>query len=202
MKMVKTLLIGSLLISSIGSAKNRQAMVDGISDDMIAKVNGVEQIVNIAGPKDMDETKAVILKSDDGETGKLYIIGTKGIKNYYLAAAEALTLELEDKSMAGRESSIRVNKQGSLVLNIQNSSVGRGRFSSDITIAYRNGEFVVAGFTNQNYDTVTNEGGSCDLNLLTGKGVKDGKAIKVNAKILAESLNDDDARLYSCQDWE
>jgi hypothetical protein len=58
-----------------------------------------------------------------------------------------------------------------------------------LTLAYRNTDFVVAGFTYSYYDTLDpNVTGDCDLNVLTGKGVAnkpDGKGGQIKLQISA-----------------
>lgn len=54
----------------------------------------------------------------------------------------------------------------------QNYGIGRNRWEQTLTLAYREGAFVLAGFTYNWYDSLDLENsGTCDVNLLTGKGV-------------------------------
>ncbi|MGE0212823.1 MAG: hypothetical protein AB7S41_14095 [Parvibaculaceae bacterium] len=71
----------------------------------------------------------------------------------------------------------------SLQVVSQNDAVGRDRWTQTLTLAYRNGAFVVAGYTFSARDTLEPDAWSaCDVNLLTGKGIvksekaPDGKA--------------------------
>lgn len=76
--------------------------------------------------------------------------------------------------MYGQEPWVSVLKNGSITLGSQNFSIGRNRWQQELIIAFRNSEFVVAGLNYSHYDTLDPEAnGSCDLNLLTGKGVVD-----------------------------
>ena len=78
--------------------------------------------------------------------------------------------------MAGTYPDLVVTAQGSLQALSRNESVGRHRWRETVTIAWRGGRFVVAGFTHQSRDTL--EPGlsrHCDANLLTGRGVLDGE---------------------------
>ncbi len=84
-------------------------------------------------------------------------------------------------AMWGSTPSLGVNSSGSLQVLSQNQAIGRHRWLQKLTIAYRNGHFLVAGYTYESYDTLDlNSGLSCDVNLLTGKGVKNKKAFKTN----------------------
>mgnify|MGYP000218135693 CR=1 FL=1 len=80
----------------------------------------------------------------------------------------------------GTKPSLGLTASGSLQVLSQNQAIGRNRWSQKLTIAYRNKHFIVAGYTYEAYDTLEPETGeiSCDVNLLTGKGVRDGKSFK------------------------
>lgn len=67
---------------------------------------------------------------------------------------------------------------GSIAIHSMNESIGRNRWTQTLTIAYRNNNFIVAGYTYNAYDTLDPTNAiECDLNLLTGKGIKNGKQI-------------------------
>jgi hypothetical protein len=74
--------------------------------------------------------------------------------------------------------SLAVNAKGSLVIGSSNEAVGRDRWSQRLTVLLRDGTFVIAGITYTARDTLDPKGGgSCDLNLLTGKGERNGKPV-------------------------
>ena len=86
-------------------------------------------------------------------------------------------------SMWGQLPSLESNHKDSLLIKSENSAIGRDRWSQKLTVAYRNNEFVLAGYTYDSYDTLDPKAGkSCDVNLLTGKGKKNAKAITVAKK--------------------
>jgi len=73
--------------------------------------------------------------------------------------------------MFGTMQELQFSKSGALQVHSQNSAVGRYRWELTMTLAYRDKAVIVAGTTASSYDTLdTKSGGSCDLNLLTGKG--------------------------------
>jgi hypothetical protein len=81
----------------------------------------------------------------------------------------------------GQEPSIKATDSGSILVTTHNDAIGRDRWRQVLTIAYRAGDFIVAGFTYEYYDTLDLERhGSCDLNLLSGKGVVNDKPVKVD----------------------
>ncbi|SMR82222.1 hypothetical protein SAMN04488030_2568 [Aliiroseovarius halocynthiae] len=71
----------------------------------------------------------------------------------------------------GQQPSLTVTPNGSLQMMSHNSSIGRNRWEQIHTLAWRDGAMRVVGYTYRWYDTLNLEdSGSCDLNLLTGKG--------------------------------
>lgn len=74
------------------------------------------------------------------------------------------------------------NAAGSLQVIGKNEAIGRSRWRETTTIAWRGGQFVVAGFTFESYDTLdpglTRQ---CDANFLAGRGLLDGVAFDVPA---------------------
>lgn len=85
-------------------------------------------------------------------------------------------------AMWGTRPSLEANAKGSLLIKSENTGIGRDRWSQTVTLVYRNKELTVAGFTRETYDTLDpNAAHSCDLNFLTGKGKRDGKAIDVKS---------------------
>ncbi len=79
-------------------------------------------------------------------------------------------------AMFGTQPELRVTKDGGLSVYSENTGVGRSKWEQTLTLAYRNGQYVVSGFTQSSWDGLDpNAGGSCDINFLTGKGVKNTK---------------------------
>ncbi|MBL0371262.1 hypothetical protein JJB09_04400 [Rhizobium sp. KVB221] len=89
----------------------------------------------------------------------------------------------------GQEPSLKALPNGSIQVTTRNDTIGRDRWSQTLTLAYRNTDFVVAGFTYSYYDTLDlNSSGDCDLNVLTGKGIAskpDGKGGHIKLQIAA-----------------
>jgi hypothetical protein len=85
----------------------------------------------------------------------------------------------------GQEPSIKAAGKSSIAIHSQNSAIGRDRWEQTLTLAYRNNQFVVAGYTYSHYDTLNPDGGgSCDYNALTGKLQRDGKDAKAEARTI------------------
>ncbi len=71
----------------------------------------------------------------------------------------------------GQQPGLRITEGGSLQVTSMNEGIGRDRWYQTLTIAWRDGVFVLAGFTYSWYDTLDPaNAGSCDVNLLTGRG--------------------------------
>jgi hypothetical protein len=103
-------------------------------------------------------------------------------------------------AMWGTQPSLELSPKGSLLLKSGNDAIGRSRWSQTLTIVYRNGEFLVAGMTFDSRDTLEPKaGGHCDLNLLTGQGIRNGKALKVAAKQIRLADWSDDSRPKECE---
>jgi hypothetical protein len=71
-------------------------------------------------------------------------------------------------SMFGQWPSISQRDNGSLVITAEQFGVGRGAWSQDLTLAWRDGQFVVAGLTQTDIDRAYAFSAVCDVNLLTG----------------------------------
>ena len=74
-------------------------------------------------------------------------------------------------AMAGTVPHLEIAPNGSVLLISGNEAIGRDRWRQTLTIAYRQGDWRVAGFTYAWSDTLDpGSAGGCDLNLLTGSG--------------------------------
>ncbi|ANH03836.1 hypothetical protein [Shinella sp. HZN7] len=149
--------------------------------------------------KDGTADLAIIATADEdsGENSGLYV---------YLAKPEegrlALVLSLPNSVwgslpiMAGQEPELAALSNGSFTLVTKNESIGRDRWRQTLTVAYRNFDFIVAGYTFSSYDTLNPDGGSeCDLNVLTGKGKALGQPISGKAQfVLLKDWKDEIAR--------
>jgi hypothetical protein len=131
--------------------------------------------------------RAVLVRHARGAAADLLI--------YLGAGSEALDLARKpdirkDDLAHGHVMRLETNSKGSLVVHY-----GCGGCSNDyettLTIVYRGGDFFVAGFS---YNWETREGvGSCDINFLTGKGIRSrdlAKTKPIKARFTAVKLDD------------
>ncbi len=96
-------------------------------------------------------------------------------------------------TMAGNEPSLELAENGSVRVISGNLSVGRNRWQQVLTIAYRNGGYMIAGYTYDSYDTLDlDAGGTCDVNLLTGRGAltMGGKSVPITVGMRAPFVDD------------
>jgi hypothetical protein len=92
-------------------------------------------------------------------------------------------------AMWGTQPSLELSGRSSLVITSANESIGRNRWIRKLTVAYRDKAFVVAGYTYSEYDTLdVGAHSSCDINFLTGNGIKNKRPFKTAPKavILAD----------------
>ncbi|MBB3290281.1 MULTISPECIES: hypothetical protein [unclassified Rhizobium] len=107
---------------------------------------------------------------------------------------------VEPGGIVGQEPSISALPNGSIAIASQNDAIGRDRWTQTLTLAYRNNNFVVAGYTYDSRDTLEPDNShSCDYNVLTGKVTKDGKALKADAKTVTIQNWQDDLGQKACE---
>ncbi len=82
-------------------------------------------------------------------------------------------------SLAGQRASLEAGRGGSLRVLSLNEGIGRNKWTQTLTIAFRNGRFVVAGLTYATWDTIDLDNResnySCDVNFLTGRALRNDK---------------------------
>jgi hypothetical protein len=156
-----------------------------VAEQMAAPEDRYQAVLDIDRDGRMD--RAVLVRHPSGAAADLLI--------YLGAGADALDLSRrpdlrKDDVANGHVMHLETNGKGSLMVHY-----GCGGCSNDyettLTIVYRGGSFLVAGFS---YNWETREGvGSCDINFLTGKGVRSrglAKAKPIKARFTAIRLAD------------
>ncbi|MBB4305211.1 hypothetical protein GGD81_004280 [Rhodobium orientis] len=129
---------------------------------------------------DLFRYRAVLVEVDDG--ADLYIFADKGDGMELFAHAPSIAWRGD---MFGQEPRLEVAANTSLRVISENSSVGRDRWEQVLTIAYRDKRFVVAGYTYSHYDTLDPAAtGKCDVNLLSGRGIQDGRTFRTSMTAL------------------
>lgn len=130
----------------------------------------------------MDRAFLVAPDNDDQDVGLYIYLGDQ--------ASTLPTLEIFKPNLVwsgamwGTTPSLMLGKSGSLEVISSNEAIGRSRWSQTLTLAYRSGAFVVAGYTYNSYDTLDLSAGiSCDVNLLTGHGIKNKKSFSIKRQM-------------------
>ncbi|MEZ5536090.1 MAG: hypothetical protein R3F02_10745 [Thiolinea sp.] len=83
----------------------------------------------------------------------------------------------------GMQPSLALNDANSLIVRTENTGIGREAWNQKLTVAWRDGQFIVAGYTYDSYDRIDPDNVlNCDLNLLTGRGIRNGKDVTVPVK--------------------
>lgn len=152
---------------------------------------------------------AVLAQSDtdNGDTS-LFIYfredAEDGVLKLEFAAEDMFWGSGGSRRFHGQEPSLKALDNGSLAITEQNWSVGRERWSSTATIAWRGERFVVAGYTYNSFDTLQQEEPlNCDLNLLTGRGVVNDRQVSFPASTIAlgdwKSENGENPGLRICR---
>lgn len=189
MRLTTLLLLAAMAVPFAGPAR---AQAPGIApSDILDAATGDW---NKDGREDL--ALLAVTPGDDMQVG-LYVYLREEMTNGSLLT---LVLAVPDKIWGGRggdtaafgqEPSIKALANGSIAVTTQNSAIGRSRWEHTISLAHRDGRFVVAGLTFNSYDTLQEEEPlSCDLNLLTGRGVVNER--KISFAPIALQL----------QDWE
>jgi hypothetical protein len=146
------------------------------------KPSDVLSVVTLDMNNDGSMDRAVLVNNADETSVDLLIyLGEDGAHQMKLALNKP---EIAwTGAMWGQLPSLEKTNKDSLLIKSENSAIGRDRWSQKLTVAYRNNEFILAGYTYESYDTLDPKAGkSCDVNLLTGKGEKNGKLISVAKK--------------------
>jgi len=149
----------------------------------VARAADGAALAEVVGDFNHDGVKdrAVLVRNPDGDDVDLAVYLSAGGKSVARPSLYKAALGWAG-DMAGTQPELSLNKAGSLVIVFQNDAIGRDRWRQQFIIAYRGGELVVAGYGYQARDTLEpRHGGNCDVNLLTGRGERDGKPIKLAA---------------------
>lgn len=176
--------VSSLAFSTHVGAETKTIAPSAVSGMVTAPVDG-----------DIYRYKAVLADSEEG--ADLYI---------FTDAGDGWTQKVYAKDIVwrggiGQEPWIEATEKGALKVYSENISIGRNRWEQILTIAYRKGRFLVAGYTYTYYDTLDpNSNGICDVNLLTGKGELNDKTFRTSLKALPVGEWTMDTRPSECDE--
>ena len=148
--------------------------------------------------KDGTPDLAVVATPGDegGDDNGIYVYVAKPEENRLTLALSLPNSVWGSLTLYGQEPELTALANGSFTLTTKNDSIGRERWRQSLTIAYRNFDFIVAGYTFSSYDTTDPDAGAeCDLNVLTGKGKTSGGPVAGKAQfVLLKDWKDDIGR--------
>lgn len=133
---------------------------------------------------------------DSGDDNGIYVYLAKPEESRLTLALAVPNSVWGSLAMYGQEPVLAALANGSFTLTTKNDAIGRDRWRQSLTIAYRNFDFIVAGYTYASYDTLDPDSASeCDLNVLTGKGKSNGQPVAGKAQfVLLKDWKDDIGR--------
>ena len=149
-----------------------------------------ELMLDLNGDGVMD--KAMLVATEE-EPAALHLL--LGRRNGSAVAFDAPVIKPDlvfNGSLAGQQASLEAGRAGSLRVLSLNEGIGRNKWTQTLTIAFRNGRFVMAGLTFATRDTIDLDNResnyTCDVNFLTGKALRNGKphASRVRPLTLAD----------------
>ncbi|MEC7121138.1 MAG: hypothetical protein VXW65_14720 [Pseudomonadota bacterium] len=122
--------------------------------------------------------RAILMMGDDTDAD-LYIFQSENHD-----PQQPKTLKVYQNSIAwmgnmwGTWPSLELNARNSLLIHSGNEAIGRNRWQQTLTVAYREQQFKVVGYTYRDRDTLDLETYShCEINYLNGKAVINGKTL-------------------------
>jgi len=143
-----------IALLSFPTFANAQQILDEITADFSG--DGIADFATLTQDDEVSATLHLYLGQPDGS----FVLNT-----------QAPALVWSGPAVSGQQPVLQVSPYGSLLVTAMNEAIGRDRWYETLTIAWRRGGFLIAGYTYQWYDTLNVENtGKCDINLLNGKG--------------------------------
>lgn len=136
-----------------GALATLSRLIDAACFDLIPDAIGCEQAILLAN--DQDDSADLVVLSDRRSEG--------GAQPFLIARAIAF-----NGTLWGMSPRLEQAGNGSLLVQSEQTGVGRQPWSQTLTLAWRDGAFIVAGLTWQGHDRLTGSSADCDVNLVTG----------------------------------
>ena len=144
-------------------------IIDSACFDLIEAYNGCEQVTLLSSETQPDAADLIILTDRRTDPSGAPLLVARSI--------------VFNGPMWGMSPSLAQAENGSLLLTSEQIGIGRHAWTQTLTLAWRSGAFVVAGYTWSSYDRIDAGSVTCDVNLLTGdyvanalRGGVDGRA--------------------------
>ena len=163
-------------------------------------IENVLAAVTLSFRNDGAMDRAVLVAGEDGADLYLFLAKSAADGPDKLELALAKTNFVWKGSMWGTLPDLAATDRGSLIVRSRNLAIGRDKWEQALTIAWRDGDFRVVGVTYSSHDGLDPKaGGSCDLNLVTGKGSRDGKPVATAARATKVADWTDDSLPAECR---
>lgn len=172
---VAGMVLGSCLYHPVSQAADLTIRPDRVISVVTSDWNGdgsFDRALLLVSEKEADEVDLLIYLSASDKPYDMRLAVTKA--NIAWRGA-----------MWGTQPSLEVNDRKSLIITSANDAIGRGRWTRKLTLVYLGKSFVVAGYTYNSHDTLDLTSSTCDVNLLTGNGIKNKKPFKTTYKAVA-----------------
>ncbi|MBW8321410.1 MAG: hypothetical protein K0M47_19365 [Rhizobium sp.] len=146
-----------------------ERIIAGASGDW--NKDGATDLALLVAPGSDDEVIGIYLYVTESDRALLKLVA---------AAPDKIWGNTRLDGFYGQDPAITGLANGSIAVMSQNSAIGRNRWEKTLTLAYREGRFIVAGYTYAYRDTLDlDAGGFCDYNVVTGKLKRDETARSV-----------------------
>lgn len=129
------------------------------------------------------QDRAILIASEDS-SADLYLFESTDTDQQ-----SPKTLKIYKKGIAwmggmwGTQPELKLSGRNSLQIVSQNDAIGRDRWNETLTVSHRDGNYRVVGYTYNSRDTLDPDATHrCDINLLSGKVVINGKTQKHTLK--------------------
>jgi hypothetical protein len=137
--------------------------------------------IGSAMPNDADQGQSITADLDRDGRAETFTITDNGrsLTSLRIQRPGKPTIAARDIAWSLERATITRAANGSVLLNTSHVGVGRGPHEQTLTIAYRNGIYQVVGLTRANWDRIEPDTSTrCDLNLLTGQGIVNGRPVR------------------------
>ncbi|NKX43874.1 hypothetical protein [Roseicyclus persicicus] len=129
-------------------------LIESACLDLAADHTGCEQAILLASGTEPDLADLIVLTDRRSDPAAAPLLVARGIAF--------------NGAMWGMAPSLAQAENGSLLLRSEQTGIGRFPWMQTLTLAWREGRFVVAGFTWDSYDRARGGSARCDVNLLSG----------------------------------
>ncbi len=191
--MKSLLMLIATLATTTAFAQSEPVLMDVPSDDQVV------QSIEMKGRPQRVVT-ASLVKSEDSNYGTIMITHQKANDVRHFVGAISDVEYTVNESLPGM-TKLEKNAGGSLIITSTNDSFGRDRYSRKLTVAYRDNQYKIIGFTLYTLDTANMKSQECDYNLQTLKGTKNGKAVSIKTRSISFEKFVEDEKSYSCKGW-